>query len=197
MSYSLPPLPYAQEALAPAISRQTIEYHYGKHTKAYFENVNRLSTDTNYEGMTLEQVVMHASGDLYNQAAQAWNHVFYFASFAPHGRNEPSGRLLHAIERDFESVDRLKQLMVEQGVKLFGSGWVWLSKDARGKLQVTQGMNANNPLRDHQKPLLCFDVWEHAYYLDYRNRRADALHALWNIVDWGVVEKRFEPSPSS
>jgi Fe-Mn family superoxide dismutase len=191
MAYSLPPLPYAQEALAPAISRETIDFHYGKHTKAYFENVNRLSTDTNYEGMTLEQVVAHATGDLYHNAAQAWNHVFYFASFAPHGQNAPGGRLLRAIQRDFESVDRLKQLMVEKGVKLFGSGWVWLSADVHGRLQVTQGLNADNPLRDHLKPLLCFDVWEHAYYIDYRNRRADALWALWDVVDWKVVEKRF------
>jgi Fe-Mn family superoxide dismutase len=192
MAYSLPPLPYAQEALSPAISRETIEYHYGKHTKAYFENVNRLSTDTNYEGMTLEQVVAHATGDLYHNAAQAWNHVFYFASFAPHGQNAPGGHLLRAIQRDFESVDRLKQLMVEKGVKLFGSGWVWLSADVHGRLQVTQGLNADNPLRDHLKPLLCFDVWEHAYYIDYRNRRADALWALWDVVDWKVVEKRLE-----
>jgi Fe-Mn family superoxide dismutase len=186
-----PPLPYAQEALAPAISRETIEYHYGKHTKTYFENVNRLSADTNYEGMTLEQMVRHSEGELYQNAAQAWNHVFYFAALAPHGQNAPQGRLLHAIERDFESVDRLKQMMVEKGVKQFGSGWVWLAKDTRGKLTVTSTPNADNPLRDHLRPLLCFDVWEHAYYIDFRNRRADALWALWNVVDWKVVEQRF------
>jgi Fe-Mn family superoxide dismutase len=191
MTYSLPPLPYAQEALAPAISRETIEYHYGKHTKTYFETVNRLSADTNYEGMTLEQMVRHSEGELYQNAAQAWNHVFYFAALAPHGQNAPQGRLLHAIERDFESVDRLKQMMVEKGVKQFGSGWVWLAKDTRGKLTVTSTPNADNPLRDHLRPLLCFDVWEHAYYIDFRNRRADALWALWNVVDWKVVEQRF------
>jgi Fe-Mn family superoxide dismutase len=191
MTYSLPPLPYAQEALAPAISRETIEYHYGKHTKTYFENVNRLSTDTNYEGMTLEQMVRHSEGELYLNAAQAWNHTFYFASLAPHGLNAPQGRLLHAIERDFESTDRLKRMMVEKGVRLFGSGWVWLVKDAKGKLSVTTTLNADNPLRDRLRPLLCFDVWEHAYYIDYRNRRADALQALWQVVDWQVVDRRF------
>ena len=191
MAYNLPPLPYAQEALAPALSRETVEYHYGRHTKTYFENVNRLVMDTNYEGMKLEQVIRHASGDLYHNAAQAWNHVFYFQSFAPHGQNAPSGKLLHAIERDFESFDTLKQRMVEMGTKLFGSGWVWLSKDCTGKLFLTQGANAENPLMNHRTPLLCFDVWEHAYYIDYRNRRADALWALWNIVDWHVVEERY------
>jgi Fe-Mn family superoxide dismutase len=191
MTYSLPPLSFAQEALAPALSSEAIEYHYGKHTKTYFENVNRLSTDTNYEGMTLEQMVRHSEGELYHNAAQAWNHVFYFAALAPHGQNAPSGRLLRAIERDFETVDRLKREMVEKGVKLFGSGWVWLTKDAKGKLLVTPMPNADNPLRAHQKPLLCFDVWEHAYYIDYRNRRADALWALWNVVDWRIVENRF------
>lgn len=190
MKYVQPELPYSLDALAPAISARTVDFHYNKHEKAYIDNLNRLIKGTEYDDMDLEEVIVSAKGPLYNNAAQAWNHIFYFFSFSPDGPREPSGELRHAIDRDFGSFARFKETFEEAGVGLFGSGWVWLSRDSDGKLIVTQGANASNPMTDGLEPLLAFDVWEHAYYLDYQNRRADALKALWNIVDWDVVEGR-------
>lgn len=191
MKYVQPQLPYSLDALAPAISARTVDFHYNKHEKAYIDNLNRLIKGTEYDDMDLEEVIVSAKGALYNNAAQAWNHIFYFFSFSPDGPREPSGELRHAIDRDFGSFARFKETFEEAGVGLFGSGWVWLSRDRDGKLIVTQGANASNPMTDGLEPLLAFDVWEHAYYLDYQNRRADALKALWNIVDWDVVEGRY------
>ena len=167
MTYEKPQLPYANDALEPAISARTIEFHYGKHEQAYIDNLNRLIKGTEFEDAELEDIIAHAKGALFNNASQAWNHIFYFFSFSPDGRRE------HA------------------GVCLFGSGWVWLSRDETGKLFITQGSNAQNPITDGLMPLLTFDVWEHAYYLDYQNRRADALKKLWDIVDWEIVEGRY------
>lgn len=191
MKYVQPELPYSLDALAPAISARTVDFHYNKHEKAYIDNLNRLIKGTEYDDMDLEEVIVSAKGPLYNNAAQAWNHIFYFFSFSPDGPREPSGELRHAIDRDFGSFARFKETFEKAGVGLFGSGWVWLSRDRDGKLIVTQGANASNPMTDGLEPLLAFDVWEHAYYLDYQNRRADALKALWNIVDWDVVEGRY------
>lgn len=191
MKYVQPQLPYSLDALAPAKSARTVDFHYNKHEKAYIDNLNRLIKGTEYDDMDLEEVIVSAKGALYNNAAQAWNHIFYFFSFSPDGPREPSGELRHAIDRDFGSFARFKETFEEAGVGLFGSGWVWLSRDRDGKLIVTQGANASNPMTDGLEPLLAFDVWEHAYYLDYQNRRADALKALWNIVDWDVVEGRY------
>lgn len=191
MKYVQPELPYSLDALAPAISARTVDFHYNKHEKAYIDNLNRLIKGTEYDDMDLEEVIVSAKGPLYNNAAQAWNHIFYFFSFSPEGPREPSGELRHAIDRDFGSFARFKETFEEAGVGLFGSGWVWLSRDRDGKLIVTQGANASNPMTDGLEPLLAFDIWEHAYYLDYQNRRADALKALWNIVDWDVVEGRY------
>ncbi len=191
MTYEQPKLPYPEDALAPAISAQTVAFHYGKHEKTYIDNLNRLITGTEYEDMTLEEVIAVAKGALYNNAAQAWNHIFYFFTFSPDGGGEPGGELRRAIDRDFGSFDKFKEAFVEAGTGLFGSGWVWLSRDDSGKLFITQGSNASNPIVDGLTPLLTFDVWEHAYYLDYQNRRADALKALWDIVDWDVVESRY------
>lgn len=191
MKYVQPQLPYSLDALAPAISARTVDFHYNKHEKAYIDNLNRLIKGTEYDDMDLEEVIVSAKGPLYNNAAQAWNHIFYFFSFSPEGPREPSGELRRAIDRDFGSFARFKETFEEAGVGLFGSGWVWLSRDSDGKLIVTQGSNASNPMTDGLEPLLAFDVWEHAYYLDYQNRRADALKALWNIVDWDVVEGRY------
>lgn len=191
MKYVQPQLPYSLDALAPAISARTVDFHYNKHEKAYIDNLNRLIKGTEYDDMDLEEVIVSAKGPLYNNAAQAWNHIFYFFSFSPDGPREPSGELRHAIDRDFGSFARFKETFEEAGVGLFGSGWVWLSRDRDGKLIVTQGANASNPMTDGLEPLLAFDIWEHAYYLDYQNRRADALKALWNIVDWDVVEGRY------
>lgn len=191
MKYEQPELPYSREALAPAISAETIDFHYGKHEKAYIDNLNRLIEGTEYEDMDLEEVITSSEGALFNNAAQAWNHIFYFFTFSPEGSREPSGELRKAIERDFGSFEKFKEDFVAAGVGLFGSGWVWLSRDENGKLLITTGKNAENPLTAGLQPLLTFDVWEHAYYLDYQNRRADALKALWNIVDWDIVESRF------
>ena len=191
MTYEQPKLPYAEEALAPAISAETVSFHYGKHEKAYIDNLNRLIKGTEYEDLPLEDVITEAKGALFNNASQAWNHIFYFFTFSPDGSREPGGELRKAIDRDFGSLDKFKEAFVDAGVGLFGSGWVWLSRDNDGKLFITQGSNASNPMTDGLTPLLTFDVWEHAYYLDYQNRRADALRALWDIVDWDVVESRY------
>lgn len=191
MTYQQPTLPYANDALEPVISKETIDYHYGKHEKAYIDNLNRLIKGTEYEDMELEEIIQTAKGPLFNNASQAWNHIFYFFTFAPNSGGEPSGELRKAIDRDFGSFDKFKEAFVDAGVGLFGSGWVWLSSDENGKLFITQGSNAENPLTKGLNPLLTFDVWEHAYYIDYRNMRADYLKKLWDIVDWDVVESRY------
>lgn len=191
MTYEQPNLPYDIDALAPAISAETVSFHYGKHEKAYIDNLNRLIKGTEYEDLPLEDVIVQAKGALFNNASQAWNHIFYFFTFSPDGSHEPTGELRAAIDREFGSLEKFKEAFVDAGVGLFGSGWVWLSRDDNGKLIITQGKNAENPLTEGLTPLLTFDVWEHAYYLDYQNRRADALKALWDIVDWDVVESRY------
>ena len=191
MKYELPQLPYEESALEPAISARTVSFHYGKHEKTYIDNLNRLIKGTEFEDSELEDIIEHSSGALFNNAAQAWNHIFYFFTFSPDGKKEPEGDLRKAIDRDFGSFEKFKEAFVDAGAGLFGSGWVWLSRDEDGKLFITQGRNAENPLTSGLIPLLTFDVWEHAYYLDYQNRRADALKALWDIVDWEVVEERY------
>ncbi len=191
MIYVQPTLPYAEDALAPAISKTTVEFHYGKHEKAYIENLNRMIEGTEYADMELEDIICKARGPLYNNAAQAWNHIFYFFSFSPDGGGKPEGDLAKAIDESFGSFEDFKKQFVATGVSIFGSGWVWLSKDKDGKLYITAGSNAACPLTDGLTPILTFDVWEHAYYLDYQNRRADALNALWDIVDWEVVGSRY------
>lgn len=191
MHYTQPQLPYAPDALAPAISEDTVNYHYGKHEKAYIDNLNSLIKGTEFEDEPLEDIIRSAEGPLFNNASQAWNHIFYFFSFSPEGGGEPDGELAEAIKRDFGSFDKFKDAFVDAGVKLFGSGWVWLSKDEDGKLFITQESNAGNPMKQGLTPILTFDVWEHAYYLDYQNRRADALKKLWDIVDWAVVGSRY------
>lgn len=192
MQYEQPQLPYAPDALEPAISRRTVDFHYGKHEKAYIDNLNRLIRGTEFEDSELEEIIAKAQGALFNNASQAWNHIFYFFTFSPDGSREPKGELRKAIDRDFGSFEDFKKAFVDAGVGLFGSGWVWLSRDESGKLFITQGSNAGNPITSGLTPLLTFDVWEHAYYLDWQNRRADALAALWDIVDWDVVEGRYE-----
>ncbi len=191
MNYEQPQLPYEADALEPAISARTVDFHYGKHEKAYIENLNRLIKGTEFEDLELEEVIARAKGPLFNNASQAWNHIFYFFSFSPDGAREPSGRLREAIDRDFGSFEKFKEAFVDAGVGLFGSGWVWLSRDDNGKLFISQGPNAGNPITEGLTPLLCFDVWEHTYYLDYQNRRADALRKLWDIVDWDIVDNRY------
>lgn len=191
MKYNQPQLPYAADSLEPAISRRTVDFHYGKHEKAYIDNLNNLIEGTEFADLPLEEIIHDAKGPLFNNASQAWNHIFYFFSFSPDGGGEPEGELREAIDRDFGSFENFKKEFVDAGVKLFGSGWVWLSRDNDGKLFITQEGNAGNPITKGLTPILTFDVWEHAYYLDYQNRRADALNALWNIIDWPIVEGRY------
>ncbi len=191
MTYKQPELPYPHDALEPVISTETVDFHYGKHEKAYIDNLNRLITGTEMEDMELEDVIKTATGPLFNNASQAWNHIFYFFSFSPNGGGEPSGELGDAIKAQYGSFEEFKKAFVEAGTSLFGSGWVWLSRDDEGRLFITQESNAGTPMTKGLTPLLTFDVWEHAYYLDYQNRRKDMLEKLWDIIDWDVIESRF------
>ncbi|MDD6889409.1 MAG: superoxide dismutase [Bacteroidales bacterium] len=192
MIYTQPDLPYAANALAPVISADTINFHYGKHEKAYIDNLNNLLVGSPFENDDLEDIIRNAdNGALLNNAAQAWNHIFYFFSFSPDGGGSPSGNLANAINRDFGSFDSFQQQFEKACISLFGSGWVWLAYDSTRHLHIIQEPNAGNPLRKFLTPLLTFDVWEHAYYLDYQNRRADAIHALWDIIDWPTIQSRF------
>ena len=190
--FELMVLPYAVEALEPVISRETLEFHQGKHLAGYVNNLNGLLPGSGFEEMTLEEMVCKASGGILNNAGQILNHELYFGQFcAPKSENAPTGKLAEAIIRDFGSFEAFKEAFQKAGATLFGSGWVWLSSDKDGKLVITQEANAANPVQKGLKPLLTFDVWEHAYYLDYQNRRPDHLAAIWQIIDWQVIEKRF------
>ncbi|MBQ2572891.1 MAG: superoxide dismutase [Bacteroidales bacterium] len=189
--FEMPALPFEASALKGVISAETLSFHHGKHLKAYVDNMNKLLPGSGFEGLSLVEVVKRAEGGMFNNAGQVLNHTMYFEQFgAKRENNKPEGVLLSLIERDFGSFDAFKTEFVQKGVGLFGSGWVWLSLNADGKLVITQEPNAENPVRKGLKPLLTFDVWEHAYYLDYQNRRADHLAALWDIIDWKVVEGR-------
>jgi len=191
MNFTLPELPYALDALNPHISRQTLEFHHGKHHLNYVNTLNTLILGTRFEDASLETMIREADGAIFNNAAQVWNHTFYFEAFSPKPQAEPTGALLQAIVRDFDSFDAFKEQFTKAALTQFGSGWAWLVVNAEGKLQIVQEGNAGNPLRNGLKPLLTCDVWEHAYYLDYQNRRADYVKEFWTLVDWAVVEKRF------
>ena len=191
--FTLIQLPYAPEALEPVISRETIAYHYGKHLQAYVNNLNGLLEGSGFEKATLEEIVCKATGGILNNAGQILNHNLYFGQFsAPKAENRPEGKMAEVIARDFGSFEAFKVEFQKKGATLFGSGWVWLSADRDGKLVITQEVNAANPIQKGLRPLLTFDVWEHAYYLDYQNRRPDHLAALWQIVDWSVIAARYE-----
>ena len=186
-------LPYAEDALEPVISRQTISFHYGKHLQTYVNNLNALLEGSPLAGQSLEDIVKQAEGGMLNNAGQILNHNLYFGQFtAPRTDNRPTGSLAAAIDKQFGSFDAFRDEFQKKGTALFGSGWVWLSADADGNLIITQETNASNPVLHGLKPLLTFDVWEHAYYLDYQNRRADHLSALWQIIDWDIVARRYE-----
>ena len=190
--FELMTLPYAQDALEPVISKQTLEFHHGKHLAGYVNNLNGLLEGSPLEGLPLEEIVLKAEGGMLNNAGQILNHNLYFRQFsAPKAENKPVGKLAEAIEKQFGGFETFKEEFQKKGATLFGSGWVWLSADKDGKLVITQEPNAANPLQKGLKPLLTFDVWEHAYYLDYQNRRPDHLAALWQIIDWEVIEKRY------
>ncbi|MDP4208692.1 MAG: superoxide dismutase [Bacteroidota bacterium] len=191
MSFELPTLPYALNALEPNISQKTLEFHYGKHHQAYVNNLNNLVVGTKFENATLDTIVMEAEGGIFNNGAQIWNHTFYFTSFSPKGGGEPVGALADAIKKDFGSFAEFKDKFSKAAATLFGSGWAWLVKKQDGTLDIVQESNAGNPLRKGLKPILTCDVWEHAYYLDYQNRRPDYIESFWKVVDWTEVGKRF------
>ena len=199
--FELMALPYANDALEPVISKQTLEFHHGKHLAAYVNNLNALLPGSGFEEASLEEIVCKATGGILNNAGQILNHELYFGQFfdkrsgkaertAPKADNAPTGKLAEAIVRDFGSFEAFKEEFQKKGATLFGSGWVWLSADKDGKLVITQEANAANPVQKGLRPLLTFDVWEHAYYLDYQNRRPDHLAALWQIINWEVIEGR-------
>ena len=191
--FALIALPYEPEALEPVISRETIEFHYGKHLQTYVDNLNKLIAGTEFEAMPLEEIVCKSHGGIFNNAGQILNHNMYFTQFSPVDANNhaPKGAILDAINRDFGSFEAFQKEFEQKGVTLFCSGWVWLSADKDGKLVITQETNANNPITKGLKPLLTMDVWEHAYYIDYRNRRAAHLQALWQIINWDEIARRY------
>ncbi|MCF7802263.1 MAG: superoxide dismutase [Fe] [Candidatus Marinimicrobia bacterium] len=189
MQHKLPELPYAMDALAPTISKETLEYHYGKHHQAYVNNLNNLIPGTEFEDAPLEEIIRKASGGIFNNAAQVWNHTFYWNSLSPNGGGEPSGELANTLSGAFGSVADFKAKFAEVAAKTFGSGWTWLVKDGNGKLDVVSTSNAGNPLTSGQTPLLTIDVWEHAYYIDYRNARPKYIESYWKLVNWDFVAK--------
>lgn len=192
MTNGMPKLPYANNALAPIISQETIDYHYGKHLQTYVNNLNALIAGTPYANKSVEEIVVIApEGPVFNNAGQVLNHTLYFLQFTPNpSQKEPEGKLAEAIRRDFGNFENFKNEMTQAGTTLFGSGWAWLAMNKDGKLVIVKEANGGNPIRQGMKPLLGFDVWEHAYYLDYQNRRTDHLAKLWEIIDWQVVENR-------
>jgi Fe-Mn family superoxide dismutase len=191
MSFELPTLPYALNALEPHISSKTLEFHYGKHHQAYVNNLNNLVAGTKFESLSLETIVLEADGGVFNNASQIWNHTFYFNSFSPKGGGEPTGALSEAITKNCGSFAEFKEKFSKASATLFGSGWAWLVKKPDGGLDIIQESNAGNPLRKGLTPILTCDVWEHAYYLDYQNRRPEYIESFWKIIDWNVVGKRY------
>jgi len=189
--FELISLPYSPDALEPVISAETIAFHHGKHLQTYVNNLNALLPGSGFEDMTLEEIVSKSEGGIFNNAGQILNHNLYFTQFrSPRENNQPNGRIGEAIVGQFGSFDAFREEFQKKGATLFGSGWVWLSSDSDGKLVITQEPNAGNPLTKGLTPLLTFDVWEHAYYLDYQNRRPDHQAALWQLIDWDEVNRR-------
>lgn len=191
MSYTLPTLPYAMDALTPHISKETLEYHYGKHHQTYVTNLNNLVPGTEFEGKSLEDIVKSSSGGIFNNAAQIWNHTFYWNSLSPNGGGKPTGALLTAIEESFGSFEAFKEAFSKTAITTFGSGWGWLVKTPAGKLELVSTSNAATPLTTDSTPLLTCDVWEHAYYIDYRNARPKYVESFWALVNWDFVTKNF------
>lgn len=191
MEHKLPPLPYSNDALEPVISKETIEYHYGKHHQTYVTNLNKLIVGTEFENLTLEEIIRKSSGGIFNNAAQIFNHSFYWNCLAPRAGGEPSGKLADAINEAFGSFAAFKDKFSAAAVGTFGSGWAWLVKNADGKLEIVTTSNAGNPMTENKKPLLTCDVWEHAYYIDYRNARASYVEKYWELVNWDFVESNY------
>ncbi len=191
MVHELPALPYERDALAPVISAETLDYHYGKHHQTYVTNLNNLVPGTEYENSTLEEIIRAADGGIFNNAAQVWNHTFYWNCLSPNGGGEPSGPLADAITKRFGSFDAFRDVFSKSAATNFGSGWTWLVKNAGGELDVVNTSNAGNPMTDGLTPLLTIDVWEHAYYIDYRNARPQYLDEIWKIINWDFVAANF------
>ena len=192
MSFELPKLPYQLNALEPHISQETLEYHYGKHHQAYVTNLNKLIADGEFAEASLETIIKNASGGIFNNAAQVWNHSFYWQCLAPNGGGEPTGELSEAIIKKFGSFDEFKSQFSQKAITTFGSGWAWLVKNATGELEITSTSNAGTPMTENQTALLTCDVWEHAYYIDYRNARPKYVEEFWNLVNWDFVAKNFK-----
>ena len=190
MAYELPELPYAKDALEPYISKETIEYHYGKHHAGYVKNLNGLVPGTEFETSGLETIIKKADGGIFNNGAQVWNHTFYWNCMSPDGGGEPTGALMNALKSDFGSFDAFKEQFSKAAATLFGSGWAWLVKTPAGKLEIVQESNAGNPLRKGLEPIMTCDVWEHAYYIDKRNLRPAYIEDFWKVVDWNAIANR-------
>ena len=191
MAHELPPLPYAKDALEPVISAETLDYHYGKHHQAYVTNLNNLVPGTEFENSSLEDIVLNSDGGIFNNAAQVWNHTFYWNGLSPNGGGEPSGALADAINAAFGSFDDFKADFIKSATGNFGSGWTWLVRKADGSLAIVNTSNAGNPMTDGDTPLLTIDVWEHAYYVDYRNAGGGCLQEIWKIVNWDFVASNY------
>jgi len=192
MEHKLPELPYLKDALAPHISSETLDYHYGKHHAAYVANLNKLIAGTEFENKPLEEIVKKATGGVFNNAAQHWNHSFYWNSLSPKGGGEPEGELAEEIKKSFGSFKDLQDKFTASAISLFGSGWVWLVKNNDGNLAIVNSSNAGTPLQEGKKAIITCDVWEHAYYIDYRNARAKYLEAFWKIVNWKFAQGNFK-----
>ena len=191
MIFELPPLPYEMNGLEPYISKQTLEFHYGKHHQAYVNNLNKLIEGTDFENSGIEDIILNATGGIFNNAAQVWNHTFYWNCLTPGGNTLPAGKLADELDKAFVSFDIFKEKFTSAAATLFGSGWAWLVKDENNQLEIVQTGNAGNPLCESKTPLLVCDVWEHAYYLDRQNRRPEYIDAFWQLVDWDAVAERF------
>jgi Fe-Mn family superoxide dismutase len=187
MTFTLPPLPYAMDALAPHISEETLEYHYGKHHSTYVTNLNKLVTDTEFAGMSLDDVIKKSSGAIFNNAAQVWNHTFYWNCLSPNGGGEPTGKLLAAIDKAFGSFAAFKEQFTQAAISTFGSGWAWLVEDSEHHLKIISTSNADLPMKSGLTALMTCDVWEHAYYIDYRNSRPNYMTAFWALVNWTFI----------
>lgn len=192
MAIELPPLPYPKNALAPTISEETLEYHYGKHHQAYVTNLNNLLPNTEFEGQSLENIIKKSTGPVFNNAAQVWNHTFYWNCMKPHGGGEPTGDLAAAINKYFGSFAQFKEAFNKAAIGTFGSGWAWLVKQQDGSLAITSTSNAGTPMTENKTALFTCDVWEHAYYIDYRNARPKYVESFWNLVNWEFVTKNLK-----
>ena len=190
MRYELPALPYEMDALEPHLSRETLEYHFGKHHKTYVDNLNKLVPGTEFEDQSLADLIKNSSGGIFNNAAQVWNHTFYWNCLSPNGGGAATGKIANEIDKKWGSFEAFQKAFTETAVKTFGSGWAWLVRDGAGELSLISTSNAGNPMTDNVTPLLTCDVWEHAYYIDYRNARPQYLESFWQLVNWDFVNKQ-------